>query len=148
MFNGKFYGKPEILKNIIMTIREQFENLKELDINAKSDAERAKISRELEKLADSDPNGFEAAVMASARKTLDDAKALKIKEKMAEISDIISMTYIAKTYFNKSKSWLSQRINELSVNGKPVQFLPSEVDTLNYAFSDISKKIGTFRISC
>ena len=48
MFNGKFYGKPEILKNIIMTIREQFENLKELDINAKSDAERAKISRELE----------------------------------------------------------------------------------------------------
>jgi len=131
-----------------MNTREQFEKLKELDINAKSDAERAEITRELEKLANSDTAGFESAVMASARQTLEDAKALKIKEKMAEISDIISMTYIAKTYFNKSKSWLSQRVNELAVNGKPVQFQPDEIDTLNYAFSDISKKIGAFRISC
>ena len=130
-----------------MTTSKKFEELKELDINAVSDLEREKLNFEFEKLADEDPAGFEAAVIASAKKTLEDAKTLKIKQQLEEITEIISMTYIAKTYFNKSKSWLSQRINELPVNGKPVKFLPKEVDTLNYAFMDISKKIGTFRIS-
>ena len=131
-----------------MTTKEKFEHLKELDINAISDLERNKLSVEFEKLADEDPEGFEAAVMASAKKTLEDAKTLKVKEQLKEISAIVSMTYIANTYFNKSKSWLSQRINELPVNGKPVKFLPKEIDTLNYAFTDISKKVGALRISC
>jgi hypothetical protein len=131
-----------------MTTKEKFEKLKELDINAKSEVEREKINVEMEQLADSDPKGFEAAVMESAKQTLTDIKTLKIKEQMAQVTDIISMNYIAKTYFNKSKSWLSQRMNELDVNGKPAKFLPDEIDTLNFAFKDISKKIGSFRISC
>ena len=131
-----------------MTTKDKFENLKELDISSKSKAQRAKINLELEQLADSDPKGFESAVMASARKTLEDAKALKVKEQLSQISDIISMSYIAKNYFNKSKSWLSQRVNELDVNGKPAKFTQEEISTLNFAFDDISKKIGSVRISC
>ena len=131
-----------------MTTKEEFERLKELDINAKSNAQRAKINLELERLANSDPAGFESAVMASARQTLEAAKALKIKEQLSQISDIVSMSYIAKNYFNKSKSWLSQRVNELDVNGKPAKFTQEEISTLNFAFDDISKKIGSFRVSC
>ena len=131
-----------------MTTSEKFNDLKELDINAVSDLEREKLNIEFEKLADEDPDGFEKAVIASAKKTLEDAKTLKVREQIEKISAIISMTYIANTYFNKSKSWLSQRINELPVNGKPVKFLPNEIDTLNYAFADISKQIGAFRIYC
>lgn len=149
MFNTIFSDKLEdFKKNTIMTTREKFEELKELDMKAKSDAEREKINVELEQLADNDPEGFETAVMASARQTLADVKALKLKEQMSHIKDIISMNYIAKTYFNKSKSWLSQRINELDVNGKPAKFDQEEIDTLNFAFKDISNKIGSFRISC
>jgi len=131
-----------------MTTKEKFEDIKMRDINAKSDVERDKLHIEFEKLANEDPAGFEKAVMESARKTLSDAKELRIKEQLAQISEMISMSYIAKTYFNKSKSWLSQRINEFDVNGKPAKFLPEEVDTLNFAIKDISTKLDTVRISC
>jgi len=131
-----------------MTTRDKFEKLKELDINSKSKTQRAKINLELELLANRDPEGFESAVMASAQKTLEDAKALKVKEQLSQISDIVSMSYIAKNYFNKSKSWLSQRVNEFDVNGKPAKFTQEEISTLNFAFDDISKKIGSVRISC
>jgi len=118
------------------------------DINAKSDIERDKLHIELEKLANDDPEGFENAVITSARKTLSDIKELKIKEQIAQISDMISMAYISKTYFNKSKSWMSQRINEFDVNGKPAKFTSEEVERLNFAIQDISAKLGTVRISC
>jgi hypothetical protein len=85
-------------------------------------------------------------ILESARLTLHKAKRLKIKEQMHEVSEIVSMSYIAKTYFNKTKSWLSQRINELNVNGKPAQFTQEELEILNAAFQDISKKTGAFRV--
>ena len=128
--------------------KEKFENIKMCDINAKSDAEREKLHIELEKLSNEDPEGFENAVLESARKTLSDAKELKIKEQLSQISEMISMSYIAKMYFNKSKSWLSQRVNEFDVNGKPAKFLPEEIETLNFAIKDISSKLDTVRISC
>ena len=131
-----------------MTTQEKYEELKNRQIYAKNDAEYETATIEMEKLADKDPEGFETAVMASARQTLEDAKALKVKEQISQVADIISMTYIAKTYFNKSKSWLSQRINELDINGKPAKFLPEEIDTFNYAIKDISLKSGMVRISC
>jgi len=131
-----------------MTTKEKFEDIKMRDINAKSDSEREKLHVEFEKLANEDPEGFEKAVMESARKTLADAKELRIKEQLSQISEIISMAYIAKTYFNKSKSWMSQRINEFDVNGKPAKFMPEEIDTLNFAIKDISSKLGTISISC
>ena len=117
------------------------------DINAKSDSEREMLHVEFEKLANEDSEGFEKAVMESARKTLADARELKIKEQLSQISEIVSMAYIAKTYFNKSKSWISQRINEFDVNGKPAKFMPEEIETLNFAIQDISSKLGTLRIS-
>jgi len=131
-----------------MTTKEKFEELKVRDINAKTDIERDKLHIELEKLANEDPEGFEKAVIESAKKTLSDIKELKIKEQLSKVSEIISMTYIAKNYFNKSKSWMSQRINELDVNGKPAKFTSEEVDRLNFAIQDISSKLGTVRISC
>lgn len=130
-----------------MTTKEKFEELKELELKAKTNKELNRLHLEFEKLADSDPNGFEAAFMESAKKTLQAVKHLKIKEQMKDIEEIISMSFIAKTYFNKTKSWLSQRINELNVNGKPAQFTTEEINTLNEAFKDISKKIGSFSIS-
>jgi hypothetical protein len=131
-----------------MTTKEKFEELKMRDIKAKSDAERDKIHIEHEKWADEDPEGFKKAFLESAKKTLSDIKELKIKEQIAQISEMISMAYISKNYFNKSKSWMSQRINELDVNGKPAKFTSDEVERLNFAIQDISAKLGTVRISC
>jgi len=60
------------------------------DINAKSDNEREMLHFEFEKLADEDPEGFEKALIASARKTLSDIKELKIKEQIAKVSEIVT----------------------------------------------------------
>lgn len=130
-----------------MTTQEKFEELKRRDIAAKSDKERRLIDKEFEILANTDPKGFEAAFMVSAKKTLQDVKQLKIKEQLSEINQFVSMSYIAKTYFNKTKSWISQRINGNEVNGKPAQFTSEEIDTLNAAFADLSKKLGAFNVS-
>jgi hypothetical protein len=129
-----------------MNTKEKFEYLKSLELNARSNKERAEIQIAFDRLASEDPVGFEDAFIQSARTTLFNIKKMKIKEQMLEISEIVSMSYIAKTYFNKTKSWLSQRINELNVNGKPAKFTPEEIETLNAAFQDISKKTGSLRI--
>jgi hypothetical protein len=131
-----------------MTTKEKFESLKELELKTRSGKELEKIQLEFEKLAKEDPAGFEDAFIESARRTLRDARQLRIKEQLREVSQIVSMSYIAKTYFNKTRSWMSQRINELEVNGKPAQFTPEEIEVLNTAFKDISRKISRFQVTC
>ena len=54
-----------------------------------------------------------------------------IRLQMQEVSDVISLSYLAKHYFNKSRSWLYQRM----------------IATLNRALKDISEKLGSLSIS-
>ena len=72
---------------------------------------------------------------------------LSIREQLKDVSRIVSMSYIAETYFNKKKHWLYQRINGNVVNGKPASFKTEEIHKLNKAFKDISKKIGSVSVS-
>lgn len=74
-------------------------------------------------------------------------KEIEIKIKLMEVSEIISLSYIAKKYFRKSRHWLYQKINGNIVNGKPAKFNEEEINTLNFALKDISKKIGSIAIS-
>ena len=68
---------------------------------------------------------------------------LKTKAKLLEIEDVISYSYIAKNYFHKSNEWLYQRVRGYNINGKPAKFSKEELNTLNLAMQDISKKIGS-----
>ncbi|HEY0298004.1 MAG TPA: DUF5053 domain-containing protein [Arachidicoccus sp.] len=72
---------------------------------------------------------------------------LSLKEQLNEVSEIVSMSYIAKKYFGKTSQWLYARINGNLVNGKPGALKPEEVKILNSAFKDISKKIGSTKVS-
>ena len=67
---------------------------------------------------------------------------INMKEKLMEIQDIISLSYIAKRYFGKDKSWIYQRINGTCVNGKPAAFTNEELDILSNALMDIGTKIS------
>lgn len=73
-------------------------------------------------------------------------KELDALEAVKSISSMISFKYIAETYFNKSKSWFSQRLNGNMVHGKPCTFSEEELETLRFALQDISKKIGSLSI--
>lgn len=72
-----------------------------------------------------------------------------VKKIVQEAQDVISLSYIAKQYFNKDRSWLYQRINGTLVNGKPAVFTEQELTILadslkniGLKLSDISKSIN------
>ncbi len=76
-------------------------------------------------------------------KKLDVIEESAIKLQLQEVAEIVSLSYLAKKYFNKSRSWLYQRLNGNLVNGKPARFTQEELQTFNNALQDISKKIGS-----
>jgi hypothetical protein len=71
---------------------------------------------------------------------------LTIRQQLADISSFVSLSYIAKNYFGKSKQWLNNKINGCVVNRKPSKFTDEEKEKLNYALNDLSKKLGSIRI--
>ena len=104
----------------------------ELYRTASSDKERNMITKFIENSLESDFKTME-----------EDFNLLKTKVKLLEIDDMISYSYIAKNYFKKSSEWLYQRIRGYNVNGKPAKFSKEELNILNFAMQDISKKIGS-----
>jgi hypothetical protein len=75
---------------------------------------------------------------------------IAIKERLDEINmrldmgdgaNAISLSYISKAYFGKSKAWLYQRLNGHKVNGKPAQFTDEERKRFVEALHDLSRRI-------
>jgi hypothetical protein len=87
--------------------------------------------------------GFVEAMLAASGQKIDAFIEKSVKMQLAEVSEIISLSYIAKKYFNKTRNWLYQKINGNIKNGKPVNFTGEELAVLNRALQDISKKIGS-----
>jgi len=72
---------------------------------------------------------------------LAESKLLIEKVNLEEVSNIISIAYISKKYFGKTRHWLYQRLNGSIVNGKPARFTPDEKNRLKEALQDISSII-------
>lgn len=71
---------------------------------------------------------------------------LAVRQQLATIGDFISLSYIAKNYFGKSKRWLTNRINGYIVNGKPSRFTDDEKKKLSNALNDLSNKLSSVDI--
>ena len=110
-------------------------------IKAKTAEERSAIEKEIKQLVDTD-------AMAVADIALEQAKEANkraddhLRSRIESILPAVSMSYIAKTYFKKSRSWLMQRINGYMVNGTPAKFSDEELKTLNFALKDLSSKLA------
>ena len=115
--------------------------------NAKSDKVLDAIDQEMKALGDADGTAFGEAMLKAAQDTAARAEALALRQKMSEIIPAISLSYIAKTYFKKSRQWVYQRLNGIDVNGKPAKFSKDEIQILKYAMEDLSKKMGSVSIS-
>ena len=70
-----------------------------------------------------------------------------IRYKLGEVSEMLSLSYIARNYFSKSRQWLNHRLNANIINGKPAKFTKEQLTTLHNALQDISKKIGSVNIT-
>lgn len=90
---------------------------------------------------------FVSERLQSIDRKIDIVEESAIKLQLQEVAEIVSLSYLAKKYFNKSRSWLYQKLNGNLVNGKPARFTKEELQTFNNALQDISQKIGSLSIS-
>ena len=67
---------------------------------------------------------------------------IDVKSLMEGMEEAVSLSYIARTYFGKDRSWIYQRINHSTVNGKPCSFSAKELSVLADALDDLSKKLA------
>lgn len=64
-----------------------------------------------------------------------------VKEKMGDLTRILSLAEVSRKYFRKSSSWLYHKINGIDGNGNPTSFTDEELETLRQAMNDISEKL-------
>ncbi|MDR2064457.1 MAG: DUF5053 domain-containing protein [Prevotellaceae bacterium] len=128
-------------------MERKFKDLQNQWLNATKETQRSEIEDKFIELANENPDAFTNAYRNAIRETIERAKQLSIKEQFKPLTEIISVSYISKTYFGKSKDWLYQRINGYNVNGKPAKLKENEIETLNNALTDIAQKISAIKIS-
>lgn len=122
-------------------------------IATKDKDERERKDRALEKLFKEDPKEkekfiqeFHEALDHSGNRIDFIEEQINLKLKLQEVTEIISLSYIAKNYFHKTRQWLYQRINGNKVGGKKLTLTEDQLKTLDFALKDISKKIGSLSI--
>lgn len=71
---------------------------------------------------------------------------ISLREQLKDVSKTISLSYIAKTYFNKSRVWLYQKIDGTVIHGKPCKFTNEELKTLQFALNDIANKLNSVQL--
>ncbi len=112
----------------------------------------AKINEMRASMSSHEREDFNNALIAEARALIEKGDKMiaeeteHIRQQLGEIPEILSMSYIAKTYFGKSRTWLYQRINGNKVNGKPAYFTRSERKQLQDALHDIGRKLSAITL--
>jgi hypothetical protein len=132
-----------------MDARDELNRLKaefmQLDTESEIKEFKKKISENWENKTDAEKDEFCNVFVQSANEAIERADKVynyvNIKLKLADILNIVSISYIAETYFKKSRSWFSQRLNGHLINGIPASFTDSEIKILSGALDDISLRI-------
>ena len=133
---------------MIMTdFKDKIKALAERNRKATTDAERAAVAAEMKALRSENEQAFTEALESLINNTAADIQEQRMAERLGEITKMVSMAYIAKTYFNKSRSWLAQKLNGNIVNGKPSQFTDDEIKTLRFALNDMSNKLNSMSVA-
>ncbi|WP_234367825.1 DUF5053 domain-containing protein [Parabacteroides pacaensis] len=112
--------------------KEAFKKARKARFDAKTEEEKAQYLQNSEE-------GLKA--------TIDRAEEVLLIAQLGDLAGALSLSYIAKKYFNRSKEWLYQRLNGYKVNGKPAQFTPEERKKLADALLDISNQAKNFALS-
>ena len=99
-------------------------------VNTLSASDREEIEPLLEEMG----NRF----LVNAKETIN---AVKIAMQLEDVSNYISISYIAKRFFGKSRSWLHNKINGNFSNGKPSSFSDTELKKLKEALNTLSEEL-------
>lgn len=121
------------MENKIKELRERFRKV--------TKSELAQIDSEMEALANEDGKAFASAMIKSAKESVKEAEELAVREKLAEVLPIVSVSYLAKNYFKKTPQWFYHRLNGNIVNGKKAAFSAPELEKLAGALDEIGTKL-------
>ena len=125
-------------------MKERLDALRDEWTGTKDEDVRAGVTEKLKALADEDPEEFTRAFQQGALEAIAKAAKLRsedIKEKLGPVLKIVNWSYVAETYFGKTKAWFSQKLNG-KPSGKTVAFFKrDELNILADALRDISKKL-------
>lgn len=145
LFNQQKFISFAVLLEYYM--KERIQALAARNRAAKTEEEKQGIALEMEALKNENPKEFTEALESLVKTTAKEVENLTMAERMGEITKMVSMAYIAKKYFGKSRSWLAHKLNGNTVNGKAAQFSDEELSTLKSALSDMSQKLGSMSVS-
>lgn len=98
-------------------------------------------AREVEAMSSDDKAAFIQATHEGIGAIKEELEDIKLSLELGDVAHAISLSYIAKVYFGKSKNWLYQRLNGNKVNGKPAQFTDEERKRFAEALHDLSRRI-------
>ena len=131
-------------------LKDELKKLQELLNNPTPENEAMYQSKFIEIKNKEDANIIADFILNGYKEVNEELKEIEheisVRKQLEEVKDVISLSYIAKKYFGKSRQWLNNRINGCIVNGKPCKFSEEEKERLNYALSDISNLLGSIRI--
>jgi len=69
--------------------------------------------------------------------------SISIRIQLAQVSQYVSLAYIAEQYFGKSRQWLNNKLKGNLCNGKRSYLSPEEIQKLSSALVEISDEIKT-----
>ena len=132
-----------------MNAKKEVENLREEFLLLNTDEQlvqfdekfKSNFSSKSEEQKKEFANAFADSALGSVQNAKNVCDYVDIRLKMNSILDIVSMSYISKNYFRRSKSWFSQRLNRHVINGSPVAFTKEELGVLTNALNDIGVRI-------
>lgn len=91
--------------------------------------------KEVFELAESDE------IKQRAKEVIANYKGSSMELKESDIFNILKASYIAERFFNKSRFWISQKINHNIKNGKREDFTEDEWHTLKNAIQTIANEL-------
>ena len=129
-----------------MVTKEKMDLLKSRYMNAKNEQERDAVRKEIAELCDEDTMKVASIATEQIQESIDEINGIIIRRQLEDILPFMSLAYIAKRYFGKSRQWLYQRVNGTIVNGKPARFTNQEIDILNAAIQDMGNRLPSTKV--
>jgi hypothetical protein len=119
------------------------------EYNQSSESNKAEIREKLKNdfslLSENEKKEVQRIFLESQNDVINEGKIalqeLKLKTELERVSEYVSMSYISRTYFGKSRQWLNNRIKGNIVNGKPAMFSHEELNMFSTALANLSNEI-------
>ena len=130
----------------IKILLEEYESLAG-NTDAKSEERKNEIIAKLETMdKDAVAEVAKPFVEENAARLEDEVNTLR-SQMDAEDYKLLPISYIAKTYFGKSASWLLQRLNGYQVRGKVYALNQKQKGIFNQAVKEIGNRISALQLA-